>query len=270
MNSANPTTPAGYVGYVTQGAWFGKARFLDTQVGPTSYGRTWLADVINVSVTPFTYDEPFDTDATAVLSKDRVRIKFAVHIIFKVKSDSEQIQEFVNKYTTLTGSGKEDPNATVKTAYGNFVKEPLRTAARNEVQKCEALQIADNIVEIGHAVEKKIKAICKDTPFEIMQVVVGNIQFPDSVANAVADKMAATQKLEQVKIDAQRRIEEAEGIAKAMEVVQQKLTPLYLQHEAIEAQKAMVGSPNHTTIYIPVGPMGIPFVQPLEAPAAKQ
>jgi regulator of protease activity HflC (stomatin/prohibitin superfamily) len=270
LNSVNPTTPAGYVGYVTQGAWFGKARFLDTQVGPTSFGRTWLADVVNVSVTPFTYDEPFDTDATAILSKDRVRVKFAVHIIFKVKSDSEQIREFVNKYTTLTGSGKEDPNATVKTAYSNFLKEPLRTAARNEVQKCDALQIADNIVEIGHAVEQQIKAMCTDTPFEIIQVVVGNIQYPDAVANAVADKMAATQKLEQVKIDAKRRIEEAAGIAKAMEVVQQKLTPLYLQHEAIEAQKAMVGSPNHTTIYIPVGPMGVPFVQPLETPESKK
>ena len=266
--SVNPTTPAGYVGYVTQGAWFGKAHFLGTQVGPTSYGRTWLADVVNVSVTPFTYDEPFD-DATGVLSKDRVRIKFAVHIIFKVKSSSEQIQEFVNQYTTLTGSGREDPNATVKTAYNNFVKEPLRTAARNEVQRFEALEIADKIVDIGNAVEKKTKDMCKDTPFDIIQVVVGNIQFPDAVAIAVADRMAATQKLEQVKIDAQRRIAEAEGIAKAMEVVQQKLTPLYLQHEAIEAQKAMVGSPNHTTIYIPVGPMGIPVVQTLEPPATK-
>ena len=154
--------------------------------------------------------------------------------------------------------------------YDNFVKEPLRTAARNEVQKCEALQIADNIVEIGHAVEKQIKAICSDTPFDIMQVVVGNIQYPDAVANAVADKMAATQKLEQVKVDAQRRIEEAEGIAKAMALVQQKLTPLYIQHEAIEAQKAMVGSPNHTTIYIPVGPMGVPIVQTLEPAEAKK
>ncbi len=117
--SVNPTTPAGYVGYVTQGAWLGKAHFLGTQVGPTSYGRTWLADVVNVSVTPFTYDEPFD-DTTGVLSKDRVRIKFAVHIIFKIKSSSEEIQEFVNKFTTLTGSGREDPNATVKTAYNNF------------------------------------------------------------------------------------------------------------------------------------------------------
>jgi regulator of protease activity HflC (stomatin/prohibitin superfamily) len=270
LNSTNPTTPAGYVGYVTQGAWLGKARFLDTQVGPTSFGRTWLADVVNVSVTPFTYDEPFDADSTAVLSKDRVRIKFAVHIIFKVKSDSEQIKDFVNKYTTLRVSGREDPNATVKTAYDNFVKEPLRTAARNEVQKLEALQIADNIVEIGHSVEKQIKAICADTPFDIMQVVVGNIQYPDAVANAVANKMAATQKLEQAEIDAKQRITEAEGIAKAMALVQQKLTGLYIQHEAIEAQKALVNSPNHTTIYIPVGPMGVPFVQPTETPATKQ
>ena len=139
---------------------------------------------------------------------------------------------------------------------------------RNEVQKCEALQVADNIIEIGQAVENKIKAICENTPLNVIQVVVGNIQYPDSVANAVADKMAATQKLEQVKIDAKRRIEEAEGIAKAMEVVQTKLTPLYIQHEAIEAQKAMVGSPNHTTIYIPVGPMGVPIVRTLEKPAA--
>ena len=47
----------------------------------------------------------------------------------------------------------------MKTAYANFLKEPLRTAARNEVQKCEALQIADNIVQIGHTVEDEIKAI---------------------------------------------------------------------------------------------------------------
>ena len=34
---------------------------------------------------------------------------------------------------------------------------------------------------------------------------------------------------------------------------------MYIQHEAIEAQKLMVNSPNHTTVYIPVGPMGVPL-----------
>ena len=45
-----------------------------------------------------------------------------------------------------------------------------------------------------------------------------------------------------------------------MEIINQRLNAQYLQHEAIEAQKAMVGSPNHTTIYVPVGPMGVPLV----------
>jgi hypothetical protein len=45
-----------------------------------------------------------------------------------------------------------------------------------------------------------------------------------------------------------------------MEIINTRLTSQYLPHESIEAQKAMVGSPNHTAIYIPVGPMGVPIV----------
>lgn len=57
--SRNPETPAGYVGYLTQGAVFGKASFWGLQTGPTSPGRTWLLSVVNVSVTPYTYNEDF-------------------------------------------------------------------------------------------------------------------------------------------------------------------------------------------------------------------
>jgi regulator of protease activity HflC (stomatin/prohibitin superfamily) len=272
--SSNPRTPAGYVGYVTQGAVFGKTQYLGTQLGPTSYGRTWLADVTNVSITPFTYDETFNGES-AVLSKDSLRISFAVHIIWRVKSEADQVKEFVEKYTTLRSS--TDPDLIVKTAYDNFLKEPLRTSARNEIQIFEALKIKDNIVEIGKIVQHQMRDLCTNTPFEIMSVVVGNIQYPETVANAVADKMAATQRLEQAEINvqiekkkAEQRIAEANGIAKAMEIINQRLSLLYLQHEAIEAQKAMIGSPNHTTIYIPVGPMGVPIVGtiPLEKPAS--
>ena len=58
---------------------------------------------------------------------------------------------------------------------------------------------------------------------------------------------------------------EAEGIAQSMEIINTKLTSAYLQHEAIEAQKAMAGSPNHTTVYIPAGPMGVPVVGTFDA-----
>jgi hypothetical protein len=44
-----------------------------------------------------------------------------------------------------------------------------------------------------------------------------------------------------------------------MQIIRGQLNALYIQHEAIEAQKLMVNSPNHTTVYIPVGPMGVPL-----------
>ena len=36
LGSSNPFTPAGYVGYLTKGAVFGKSRFYGVQKGPTS------------------------------------------------------------------------------------------------------------------------------------------------------------------------------------------------------------------------------------------
>lgn len=273
LGSENPFTPAGYIGYVTQGSIMGSAKFLDTQDGPTSYGRTWLAKVINVSITPYTYEHLFDENS-AVLAKDSVKIKFAVHVIWKVRNNKESIRQFVEHYTTLTDNS--DPGKIVQTAYDNFVREPVRTSARNEIQQFAALEIKDNIVEIGKTIETQIRTLCKDTPFEIIQIVVGNIQYPDSVANAVAEKMATTQRLEQKKIeieiatqDAKRRIAEADGIAKSMEIINQKLTDAYIQYLAIEAQKLTFNSPNHTTIYIPVGPMGVPIVNTISSDKAQ-
>ncbi len=210
----NVQTPAGYVGYVTQGAILGKSRFYALQSGPTSSGLGWLLSVINVSVTPYTYTEDFTAD-NAVLSR--------------------------------------------------------RTYARDEVQKLNGLEIKDRITEVGDAIAKRMATLTKDTPFAVISAVVGNIQYPKEVADAVAEKMAATQVLErkqtEIEIEqreAQKRVVQAEGIGKAMAIINERLTSQYLQHEAIEAQKAMVGSPNHSTVYLPVGPMGVPLVGTLE------
>ena len=60
--------------------------------------------------------------------------------------------------------------------------------------------------------------------------------------------------------DAEIRIEEAKGIAEAQKIINETLTSNYLQHEAIQAQRQMSNSPNHTTVYIPVGTNGMPLV----------
>jgi len=258
--SRNPETPAGYVGYVTEGAWFGETTFVGLQTGPTSPGRGWLLKAINVSVTPYTYTEPFGGDA-AVLSKDRLMIQYEVHVTWRIRPD--RVKEFVEKFAY---GDSNSPDKLVQDAYRNFIREPLRSFAREEVQKLESMHIADAITAIGDQVFVRLTAMTKDTPFDVMKIVVGNIQFPAAVSTAVAAKMAAQQLLDQQVTEvliaekkADIRIADAEGVAEAMRIINMRLTPEYLQHEAIEAQKAMINSPNHSTIYIPVGPMGVPL-----------
>ena len=257
IGCSNPSTPAGYVGYVTKHPYTMPERFYELQTGPTSTGLGWRLEVTNISVTPNTSTEQF-VGPTAVLAKDNLHIEFQAHLLWKI--DPENVKVFVEKY----GETGENPLAA---AYNNFIKEPFRTYTRDEVQKYDGLDIKDNIDVIGSAVQDRILKLTKSTPFTIISVVIGNIQYPETVAQSVANKLAATQVLEQTTIEiqtakakAQIREAEAEGVAKAMDTINQKLTPLYVQYEAIQAQQRMVNSPNHTEVYIPVGPMGVPLV----------
>lgn len=265
LGSRNPFTPAGYVGYLTKGAIVGKSRFYGIQRGPTSAGRTWLLEVTNISITPYTYTEEF-TGNQAVLSRDNLKISFGIHTVWHV--DETKIPLFMERFSTTVSDGttEKSPDAVVRVAYAHFVREPMRTFARDEVQRRPGLAIKDELIPIGQAVLARIRAYAADSPFVISSVVVGSVQYPEEVADAVSRKLAATQELErkdtEIEIERKERTKrevQAAGIANAMQIIRGQLNALYVQHEAIEAQKLMVNSPNHTTVYIPVGPMGVPL-----------
>jgi regulator of protease activity HflC (stomatin/prohibitin superfamily) len=260
----NPFTPAGYVGYLTKGAVFGQSRFYGVQRGPTSPGRTWLLGVTNVSITPYTYHEDF-TGSDSVMSRDNLQIGFRVHTVWRI--DENRVPLFMERFSTTVNDGdlQKDPDAVVRIAYGHFVREPLRTFARDEVQRRNGLEVKEALIPIGEAVLNRIRAYAEGSPFIITGVVVGNVQYPAEVAEAVSRKLAATQELQrkdtEIEIERKERTKrevQAQGIANAMQIIRGQLSPMYIQHEAIEAQKLMVNSPNHTVVYIPSGPMGVP------------
>src|SRR5208282_6467730 len=69
IGCTNPSTPAGYVGYVTKHPYTMPARFYELQTGPTSTGLGWRLAVTNISITPNTSTENF-VGPDAVLAKD--------------------------------------------------------------------------------------------------------------------------------------------------------------------------------------------------------
>ena len=189
----NPSTPAGYMGYEKRGAVVGKESFYGMQTGPTSTGLGWLLSATNFSITPYTYHEPME-----VLSRDNLKVKFQVHIIWRVRPTHEDGKMFIEKYSVLLSDTlSSTSDKIVQAAYNNFLKEPLRTAARDEVQGQDALQLKEKIIVMGRSIEASMKVWVSGTPFDIMSIVVGDIQYPEEVEAAVAKKMAATQLLEQ-------------------------------------------------------------------------
>jgi len=148
-----------------------------------------------------------------------------------------------------------------------FVKEPFRTFIRASVQQYTNRDIKAKREVIANQIKSKLMEHIRGTPFQLVSLVVGNVDCPQVVSKAVEQKLAAQQLLEekivQKKIaqrDAEIKIEEAKGIAQAQKIINATLTANYLQHEAIMAQQKMANSPNHTTVYIPVGPNGMPLV----------
>ena len=61
--------------------------------------------------------------------------------------------------------------------------------------------------------------------------------------------------------EAEKRVAESIGIKKAQVEINKTLTPLYVQHEYVQALEKIAHSPNNTIQFIPVGPNGIPIVQ---------
>ncbi len=245
----NPHTPAGNEGYVfEEPRAFGTGGFRRVIKGPGSFGVSlWRNRVTNIDLRPLTYDEDLK-----ILAKDDLNVAFRFHAVISIAPGS--VTEVVQNY-----GGKN--------WYVRFVKEPFRTFIRASVQQYSSRDIKRNREIIAGQITTKLTKHINGTPFQLVSLVVGNVDYPKVVSNAVEQKLAAQQLLEEKTVqkeiaqrDAEIKIEEAKGIAEAQRIINETLTTNYLQHEAIMAQQKMASSPNHTTVYIPVGSNGIPVV----------
>ena len=263
----NPVSPAGYVGYVTQGAVFGKTRFYELQTGPTSPGRTWLLSVINVSVTPYTYHEDF-AGKTSVLSRDNLKISFSVHLVWKVRPD--RVKDFVEKFSTLTDD--RNPDRIVQVAYANFLQEPLRTFARDEIQRLNGLEIKDRITPVGEAISRRVLELTQrhalpgherrrrqhPVPGGGRQRRLGQDGGdPGARAQANRDRHRGAREAEAHRPGRRHRALHGDH----QHAVDERVPPAR-SHRGAAGDGRLA---QHTTIYIPVGPMGVPIVGTFDA-----
>ena len=250
----NPYVPPGHEGYVyEEPRIFGAGGYKDTLVGPTSYGRSLLRNkAILIDMRPETYTEEFK-----ILAADDLNIAFRFHTILSIAPGGST--RIIQDYGGIAW-------------YERFVREPLRTFIRDASQRFNGTSVKNMRDQVATEVTERLQRHLEGTPIQIISAVVGDIDYPEAVTNAVDKKLAAQQLLEEkatqmeiAKRDADIEVLAAQGSAEAQRIISSTLNGQYLQYQAITAQMKMATSPNHTTIYIPVGNTGIPLVQNIDS-----
>jgi regulator of protease activity HflC (stomatin/prohibitin superfamily) len=245
----NPYVEPGHEGYIYERPRiFGHGGFQGTVMGPGNFGLSLFRnEAIALDMRPQTHSEEFE-----VLAQDDLTLQFKFHAVISIEQGS--VVRVVNEYGGLDW-------------YPRFVAEPFRSFVRDAVQQYRSTDLKTTMDDCARIVHERLERYLEKTPFKLVNLAVGNINYPPVVAQAVERKLAAQQLLvekdtqQQIALkDAAIEVDRAKGKAEAQRIISSTLTSHYLQHEAIDAQKKMAESPNHSTIYIPLGPTGMPMV----------
>ena len=244
-NLSNVRVTAGYASYIFSKPILGKGEFKEVIFGPASTGLRWRLWGQSVSITPFTYSEAFDANS-AILAKDKLPLSSQAHVVWRLKPNDKSVRRFMEEFGGWENTG--DPDKIAKAAYDQFIREPFRTITRSVVAQYNGLDVNEFLPQISHEIEGQVRELLKNTPFEVMSVVMGNASPPQQVIVAIAGKVALNQTLEQKTVEEQiavknieieRKNGEAAGAraaaqaleqAKAISSITAVLSPAYVQY----------------------------------------
>ena len=146
----------------------------------------------------------------------------------------------------------------------------VRSTFRDIVSKynTESLYTSQRIKfqgEIEEAIKDRIQSFSKSY-IEVKDVLLRNIDLPKKVEEAIEDKIKAKQEAEKMKyvlqkekLESERKIVEAKGIAQANKIISESLTPEYLSWYYIKTLEKM-SEKTQTTIILPYDSNLVPML----------
>lgn len=143
----------------------------------------------------------------------------------------------------------------VRDVCAEFPPEAMYTADRQKVEAKVLARVLKDLGDRGVVVE----AVMLQDPV-LPEVVTARIQ---AKVGAEQDAQRMEYVLKQKRLEAEAKVVEAEGIAKAQKIIQKDLSREYLVYLWIMALKEHSGA----TIYVPTGGDGLPFFKDVNVPA---
>ena len=257
----NETSPEGFEGYIVHKPLvFGSAYYIGSLQGPASTDLLWRQYLTNVDMRPKTYTEQF-----RILSADNLNVGFEAHIRISLRSGSVQrvVEDLGAGEDWAGGAPVAEGQQPLPEWYVRNVRQPCRTAVRDIVHSYDAYDIQSHTPDISARILSRLQDEWADSPIVFENISIGNLTYPAAINAEIQRKLAAEQDLD--RMDRERQIAEqqaeitittARGRAAAQRIVNETLTPLYVQHEMLEQFRALSRSERATIIITPVGDSG--------------
>ncbi len=173
-------------------------------------------------------------------SKEGLNVGAIISILYRIQPDkAPDIVETIglNYEQVVINSVFRSASADV---CSKFFAKDMHTAQRSVIEK----EITD-----------RMSSVLNDRGFEIEAVLLKTIQLPQGLSRAVEEKLEAEQDaqrmkflLDREKLEAERKLVEAQGISDAQKIIAEGLSPAILQWKSIEAFKELSKSPNSKVI----------------------
>ena len=191
-------------------------------------------------------------DAIHVLTTDGLELKMDVSVLYRVVA---------NKAPDILRNIGED--------YRNVIVRPItRTKIRDNATYYSAVDLYSNKrEEFQQKIFNSIESDFKPRGLELQQLLIRNIALPESVKQAIEEKIQAEQAAQKMQFvlqreqqEAERKRIEAQGIADYQRIISQTLTQNQLTYETIKAYKELATSGNSKVIIWGDSKNGVPII----------
>lgn len=145
-----------------------------------------------------------------------------------------------------------------------IIRPEIRSAIREVIAQYDAKAIySEKRGEVATGIRDQLAKTIEPRGISVEQVLMRNVTLPQSLSTSIQAKLQAEQDaerldfvLEKEKKEAERKRIEAGGQSDAQKILNETLTPRYLQYLYINELKDRAG-----TIYVPTGGDGIPLLK---------
>jgi len=182
-------------------------------------------------------------DSISVISSDGLTVKLDATIFYSL-----QLARLPEIYRTI---GLEVEERIVRSEIRASLRDAAASLSATELYTSKRQSFVDQV-------SKTLKASFEKRGITLEQMLLRNVILPDQITKSINDKISADQDaqkmafvLQKEKQEAERKRIEAEGQAKAQQIVSQSLTPQILENNRIQALREIGAKGN--LIITPMG-----------------